>query len=446
MRFWPKIARRVAAALIAALIVGLASGPVSIQAALEPDGLVGASTMSRPPGALTPKMTADPSPVVPNQVVVLIGEGYSAKSVAGGTGDGGRHQITGTGSSTITMGGTVLRSPYITYPIDLDDGGSWVAVVIIEGNSTTFGASSLQFVARDTGGAFATASITLLLRKITLDDTESRIGSKVKIEGVGFPATNAASSDSFRVDIKYGSNSLTTVTPDTSGEFETTIVVPTSALIPSTNTITATIVGATATATVNHSVPAGTTSTAPAAGPTGTTVTVTGTNFRSFWPITDITIGGLSIPLSSKTTDVNGSFTTTSVVPALPFGLKIVAVTIGGLKSFSSFNVTEPDVPPTPIIAPTPTPAPSIDPALGLAPLINDDNLVRVWHFDPAGQDIPPSFGWALYDPRPIFKLANTVMRLTSGNFYWMSVKENQTVTLNGKERVLFAGWNPVSW
>ncbi|SVB39073.1 uncharacterized protein METZ01_LOCUS191927 [marine metagenome] len=27
-----------------------------------------------------------------------------------------------------------------------------------------------------------------------------------------------------------------------------------------------------------------------------------------------------------------------------------------------------------------------------------------------------------------------------------MAVNEDQTVTLNGKERVLFAGWNPVSW
>ena len=50
------------------------------------------------------------------------------------------------------MGGTVLQSPYITYPIDLDNGGNWVAQIIIEGNSATFGTSSLQFVAKDTGG------------------------------------------------------------------------------------------------------------------------------------------------------------------------------------------------------------------------------------------------------------------------------------------------------
>ena len=278
------------AALIAALIAGLVSGPAVIQAVFEPGGLIGASYASRPPAALTPKLTADPSPVVPNQQVVLIGNGFSNITVAGGTGDGGRHQITGNGSSTITMGGTVLRSPYITYPIDLDDGGGWVATVIIEGNSTTFRASSLQFVARDTGGGLATASVSLTRRRITLDDTGSRIGTTVKIDGVGFPATNVQSPDSYRVNITYGSNNLTSMTPDTDGKFEFSFVVPMAALIPSTNTVTATIVNTNARATADHSVPAASTAVAPGEGPSGTTVTVTGTNFRAFRTISDVTI------------------------------------------------------------------------------------------------------------------------------------------------------------
>lgn len=31
------------------------------------------------------------------------------------------------------------------------------------------------------------------------------------------------------------------------------------------------------------------------------------------------------------------------------------------------------------------------------------DNLLRVWHFDPANQDEDPDRGWFLYDPRPAF-------------------------------------------
>ena len=168
MSIRPKPASRLIAAAIAALIAGFVSGPVDIQAALGPGGTMGASIVPNRPALLPPTMTADPSPAVPNQNVVLIGLGFSAKSIAGGTGDGGRHQIIGTGTSVITMGGNTLQSPYITYPIDLYDGGGWVAELIIEGNSSTFSVSSLQFVAKDTGGASATASVNLVSRKSAL--------------------------------------------------------------------------------------------------------------------------------------------------------------------------------------------------------------------------------------------------------------------------------------
>ena len=124
LRFRPKLARPMIAALIATLIAGLISGPAVIQAALEPGGHVGASHVSRPPAAATPQIEARPSPAVPNQQVVLLGSGFSNITVAGGTLSDGKHQITGTGRSTVTMGGTVLQSPYITYPIDLDNGAN----------------------------------------------------------------------------------------------------------------------------------------------------------------------------------------------------------------------------------------------------------------------------------------------------------------------------------
>ena len=80
---------------------------------MEHVGLIGDSIIpSRP--VLTPKISASPCSAVPNQVVVLIGSSYSPKSVAGGSGDGGRHQITGTRTSIITIDGNTLRSPCIT--------------------------------------------------------------------------------------------------------------------------------------------------------------------------------------------------------------------------------------------------------------------------------------------------------------------------------------------
>jgi len=82
----PKLASRVITAVIAALIAGFVSGPVDIQAASGPGGTMGASIVTNHPALLAPTISASPSSAVPNQTVVLIGGGFSTKSVAGGTG------------------------------------------------------------------------------------------------------------------------------------------------------------------------------------------------------------------------------------------------------------------------------------------------------------------------------------------------------------------------
>ena len=95
---------------------------------------------------------------------------------------------------------------------------------------------------------------------------------------------------------------------------------------------------------------------------------------------------------------------------------------------------------PHPIVTPEP-------PADAFAPLIADnDNLVRVWHFDPEVQNEPPDFGWFLFDPRPVFAAANTITSVESGQFFWIYLDHNQTVTLGGRSRSLFKDWNPVTW
>ncbi len=68
------------------------------------------------------------------------------------------------------------------------------------------------------------------------------------------------------------------------------------------------------------------------------------------------------------------------------------------------------------------------------------DNLVMVWEFDRANQE------WSFYDPSPAFARFNTVKAMTPGGFYYIVVESNQTVSLNGQERTLFPGWNPLMW
>jgi hypothetical protein len=51
-----------------------------------------------------------------------------------------------------------------------------------------------------------------------------------------------------------------------------------------------------------------------------------------------------------------------------------------------------------------------------------------------------------LYDPRPAYDSANNVVEIAGGKFYWIKVRDAQTVTLGGLIRSLVAGWNPVTW
>ena len=88
----------------------------------------------------------------------------------------------------------------------------------------------------------------------------------------------------------------------------------------------------------------------------------------------------------------------------------------------------------------TPTLPPGVEPAAGLTSLLNADNLVRVWHFDNSTK------AWTFFDPRPAFSAANTIVRLTMGEVYWINVFSDQTVTLNRRQKVLSAGWNLISW
>ena len=64
---------------------------------------------------------------------------------------------------------------------------------------------------------------------------------------------------------------------------------------------------------------------------------------------------------------------------------------------------------PHPAVAPGP-------PEVAFAPLSADnDNLARVWHFDPEVQNIAPEFGWFVFNPRAVFGPANNIISVEAG-------------------------------
>ena len=169
-----------------------------------------------------------------------------------------------------------------------------------------------------------------------------------------------------------------------------------------------------------------------ARGPSGTLVRVTGKQFKPFTTVESIKFGGLDA-LGGRTinTDANGNFVVTGiVVPALESGIHSIVVQVGEVTAVALFEVTVE-------IASAPPPQ-STDPALALVPLV--DNLVRVWTFNDATKE------WTFYDPRPTWTDFNTVTGLGTDQLYWIKVRMNQKVTLNSKERTLFAGWNIIVW
>ena len=387
---------------------------------------------------LAATLTLSPASAVPNQSIAILGTGFTTATTAGGAGAAGVHQITGTGASVVTIGGITLTAPHITYPINLDSAGSLVAPAVVPINATTLATGSISVQVTDDQGVTASATLTVPARTITLSPTSSRRLTTVTVTGVGFPGDNLSVAGSITVSITYTATAVASVSPDSGGNFTTTFPVPATAAIPSTNTVTASIVGQTGTATATHSLPSASITVSPASSPSGFTVTVIGINFPAFVGVSSLKVGPIqALPSSGPNTNGDGTFTANMIVPSLPVGPQIVIATVGGLTAVANLTVLASLVPPTP----TPTPTPTIvDPDIALEPLSAVDNLERVWHFNNTTKS------WTFYDPRPGFSSVNTLSGMVTGQGYWIKVFQDQTVILNSRNRVMIEGWNLVAW
>ena len=66
--------------------------------------------------------------------------------------------------------------------------------------------------------------------------------------------------------------------------------------------------------------------------------------------------------------------------------------------------------------------------------------MVDVWFLEPA------TGRWKYYDPSGYFGQNFNLTELIPGQLYLIRVVNEQTATLNHRERHLFAGWNRVHW
>jgi hypothetical protein len=397
--------------------------------------------------------------LVPNQTITVIGQGYTTGGAAEINDSTDSSSVLIDGDSTgLKASGTASATSKINEgtKITIDNGGNWSSAVVLPINTTTVTPGSHTLKVTDDQGREGLATLIMRERNLGMTPLESRVGTVVSITGSGFPADNtktgAASTPSVSIKYTYGTttDTVATLTPDASGNINGTFTVPLNAPIPSTNSVTAefkyTPTGGsetTATTAVTHEIPRATVTISPSSGPTGTEVTITGEGFKTFSTVSTLDIGDIDVrPAPIPSTDAEGGFTTKVLIPQANTGSQSVQAKVSSTVAATTYTVTK--------ITPTATPAPvaaSQAPADALAALIsNNDNLQRVWHFDPSAQSVAPDYGWFLYDPRPVFAAANSVDEIAGGKFYWINVREAQTAILGGESRSLFAGWNPVTW
>ena len=396
------------------------------------------------------QLTVTPSEnLVPNQTVTLVGRGFSTGGSAEINVDSGEAEATISGDDAKLGPGTNNLNE--GKEIEVDNAGNWSSSFVIPVTSTTTTPGEHELSITDTQGRSGSVVLSMAPRVLTMTPASGRVGTRVQMEGSGFPADNRAvgSETTSTVTIEYSEGAkprtVVTLTPDGSGNVRGWFTVPLGAGIPSTNAVRATfeVDNVTVTTSTVHEVPRAGITLDKESGPAGTIVTVTGQGFKRYTTVEKIHFGTLDVRSGfGLSTDGVGGFEATILVPGANTGAQAVTVEVGDTTASATFTVSEDVIVATPEPAAAPMP-----PADALAALVaNENNLVRVWQFDASMQNEAPDFGWSLYDPRPLFADANTIEMVESGKFYWINVQNEQTAVLGGTSRTLYAGWNPVTW
>jgi len=381
-------------------------------------------------------VTATPSDnVKPNQRITLIGSGFT-------TGGSATINTSGDGSS-IAIGGASIATAKINdgSSVTIDNGGSWSSSVDLPVIAATTAGGAVDLKVTDSSGRFGTVSLTFPTRELTITPTEGRVGTQVSVVGANFPAKNDEG-ESVTVTVLYdaGTNKTnsTTVVPDASGNFTASVQVPTNASIPSDNTVKVSFEDAnsiTVYTTSTHNVPSATIALSKDSGPAGTVISVTGSGFKRYSPVSEVLAGTTDVTPSPKpSTDSNGMATFEITIPGLDVGSQTIKVTSASTAASAAFTVGADST------------VTGVETAVATAVEPLGDNLVRVFNFNNVTKT------WSFYDPRPEFADANTISMMTSGGIYWINVSAAQAdVTLNAKARALTCSdagdcWNQIVW
>ncbi len=382
-----------------------------------------------------PMIRVTPEDVVANQRVSLVGSGFNAgASICRGDSDSCM-------GSEISIGGHPIMWSRINggNPVEVDSGGNWSAAVDLPLDSATVEEGNREIRVRDSMGRTGKVVVHIPAREVTITPETGRVGTLATVQGKNFPSKNDEG-DSFSVEIVYESaTGRTTVSaqPDASGRFETQIRIPTTAGIPSTNTVKVQYEYGTANTAVvtavTHDVPEGIINLSTTSGSPGSTITITGEGFKSFVPVSVVKVGPLEVtPAPKPSTDAQGMLNFDITIPGLDNGIQTIEVHVGQTTASKGFTVTPSAQNPGNIV-------PVADGVSNLG-----DSFVRVFYFNNDSKQ------WAFYDPRPDVVEASDLFHLITGETYLFLVTSDTEAILNGRTRNLTCVggncWNQIVW
>ncbi len=405
-------------------------------------------------------LSVDPATVVPNQVVSLTGSGFSEDPADG---DADVTILKGGDTSMIEVGGTEAEVANLNRGagVIVDDGNWDASFVIPLDDGSTADPGPVQIKITDSTGMIGVTSVTIASRNLVVDPPTAQRGDTATLTGTGFPATNNVPSirpTTPRVDISYGTNPpgsssnnypLGSVATNSEGEFTFSFTVPKDADEGQTHKVYAKINWDGTfdrTESVDHVVVGARITLDKSEVSPGDRFTVTGTAFRPFISVSDVKVNeNLTVGTnpSNASTDANGGFTFTVLVPDLDAGTHRIEVTVGEDKDTEQFKILDTNGTGVMMMAANEPTAPDV----AFAAVIAEDNLIAVYHFDPATQNEAPNYGYSVYDARPLFMSGNNLDSIEPGQFYTVEVSEDQMgVTLGSQTVDLYAPFTPIRW
>ncbi|MDE2779602.1 MAG: hypothetical protein OXI91_08010 [Chloroflexota bacterium] len=303
-----------------------------------------------------------------NQRISLSGTGFTANGNIGEVAEG-ETQVSG-----ITLEGKDIPWDRINggNTVSIDSDGAWSATVDLPVNAVTTAEGYKTIKATDSTGVSDTREIRIKQRVMFIDPDSELVGTIALVVGGGFPARND-NVPSFPVTITYdtgsGTGTTQSVVPHANGEIRANLRIPTTASIPSSNTVKVSFQdddGVIVEETTAHEVLPSLIDFYPTTGIPGNTFYVIVAGYKPYVPVQSVTLNGRDMSQGRQlATDVDGKLEFGFHIPPMDPATYPVEFVLGGRTFSSSFTLR---AGPTPIAAPTATPTPSPTPTVTPTP------------------------------------------------------------------------------